>query len=214
MDIGTVDILLLFVLAITLSLLIAFNVIFVVDKKLSNIKINVPACSSPSIYVNTLNGTMRKMKDIDVKEGFKNIKSTNKTISNSEDDNGNNEYLMEANKTVLPLLVNNGSDTNRKTVLLKDAYETGKIDQTCRPSIGQTNPHIRTNTFNSQILTANGIKNNNITLAVPKLYMGNVDGYSSLDTQHILETEADVDQIGSIPVNDYTGQPSPVAYYW
>jgi hypothetical protein len=208
MDICTVDILLLFVLAITLSLIIAFNVIFVVDKKLSNIKINVPACSSPSIYVNTLDGTMRKMKDIDAKEEFKNIRKSN-------DDNGDNEYSMDANRTVLPLIVHNGSVDKRRTVLLKDAYDSGKIDQTCRPSIRQTNPYIRTNTFNSKILTADGITNNNITLAVPKLYMGNEDGYRGFDTQRMtLETPADVDQIGSIPVNDYTGQPLAMYDYW
>jgi hypothetical protein len=54
----------------------------------------------------------------------------------------------------------------------------------------------------------NDIKSSNVDLYVPRLYMGkdpNILGisYASLS----LETPADVDQIGSIPVDNYTGEP-------
>lgn len=44
MEIDALDILLLFILAIALAMIIGMNVLYVVDKKLSDIQINVPAC--------------------------------------------------------------------------------------------------------------------------------------------------------------------------
>jgi hypothetical protein len=52
MDIKTFDLVLLFVLSLCLSLVIAINVLFVVDKKLNNLKINVPVCPTPIVNVN------------------------------------------------------------------------------------------------------------------------------------------------------------------
>lgn len=48
MEIETFDILLLFILALALALIIGINVLYVVDKKLGDVQINVPACPKPS----------------------------------------------------------------------------------------------------------------------------------------------------------------------
>lgn len=57
----------------------------------------------------------------------------------------------------------------------------------------------------------NTIVTRNIGIYTPKLYMG-VDPYIGgvSYAQMSIETPADVDQIGSIPVNDYDGEPMPV----
>lgn len=62
MEIKTFDILLLFTLAITVALIIGINVIYVVDKKLSDIKINVPPCPSPNVYIKSSSGLLTKVE--------------------------------------------------------------------------------------------------------------------------------------------------------
>lgn len=62
MEIKTFDILLLFILAITVALIIGINVIYVIDKKLSDIKINVPPCPAPNVYVRTPSGILTKVE--------------------------------------------------------------------------------------------------------------------------------------------------------
>lgn len=47
MELSTFDILLLFMFAIAVSLVIGVNVLYIVDKKLNDIQINVPACPIP-----------------------------------------------------------------------------------------------------------------------------------------------------------------------
>ena len=48
MEIEIFDILLLFILAMTFALIIGINVMYIVDKKLGDVQINVPACPKPS----------------------------------------------------------------------------------------------------------------------------------------------------------------------
>lgn len=47
MEIETFDILLLFTLALALAMIIGINVLYIVDKKLGDVQINVPACPKP-----------------------------------------------------------------------------------------------------------------------------------------------------------------------
>ncbi len=61
MEINTFDILLLFILAVAISLIIGINVLYVVDKKMSDIKINIPQCPIPELHVHTENGYVRKV---------------------------------------------------------------------------------------------------------------------------------------------------------
>ncbi len=61
MEINVLDILLLFILAIAVSLIIGFNVIYVVDKKMSDIKINIPTCPVPNFFIKTDNGQFQKI---------------------------------------------------------------------------------------------------------------------------------------------------------
>lgn len=47
MNIKTFDIVLLFVLSIVMSMLIGYNIIFMIDKKLSSVNINIPPVNVP-----------------------------------------------------------------------------------------------------------------------------------------------------------------------
>ncbi|VBB18060.1 hypothetical protein YASMINEVIRUS_523 [Yasminevirus sp. GU-2018] len=47
MELSTFDILLLFIFAVAISVVIGANVLYIVDKRLSDIQINVPACPAP-----------------------------------------------------------------------------------------------------------------------------------------------------------------------
>ena len=67
MNINTFDIILLFILAITVSLIIGFNVMFIINKKLSDIKINIPMCPKPNVYIKSENGYLTKIEVDNVK---------------------------------------------------------------------------------------------------------------------------------------------------
>ena len=47
MNINTFDILLLFVLAIVVSMIIGYNIVYIIDKKISNVNINIPPVYVP-----------------------------------------------------------------------------------------------------------------------------------------------------------------------
>lgn len=97
MEINTFDILLLFILAIAVSLIIGINILYVVDKKMSDIKINIPQCPVPELHVHTENGYIRKvnveMKPVKQKEivqnkqyeGFDVMKSTESSKIGNDD---------------------------------------------------------------------------------------------------------------------------------
>jgi hypothetical protein len=87
MEINTFDILLLFILAITVALIIGMNVIYIVDKKMSDIRINVPPCPTPNVYIKSQNGIFSKI-DVDNVDrntiiNLANVKNTTK-IANQD----------------------------------------------------------------------------------------------------------------------------------
>ena len=47
MDIGAFDIILLFILAIVVSMIIGYNIIYIIDKKISSVNINIPPIHVP-----------------------------------------------------------------------------------------------------------------------------------------------------------------------
>jgi hypothetical protein len=64
MDIRIFDIILLFVLILTVSMIIGYNIVFIIDKKISSVTINVPPIKVPTpqvtLYVQPgLNGDLR-----------------------------------------------------------------------------------------------------------------------------------------------------------
>ena len=62
MQIQISDLLLLFVLAVAVSLIVALNVLFIVNKKLNNLHVNVPRCPVPMIYIQNEHGKIKHIK--------------------------------------------------------------------------------------------------------------------------------------------------------
>jgi hypothetical protein len=87
---------------------------------------------------------------------------------------------------------------------------------TCRPYTdaiveGDTNT-IKINFTSPMSNRSNAVKSTTINFYVPKLYMGRDPYISGISyaSMHI-EEHADIDQVGSIPLNDYDGEPIPVS---
>jgi hypothetical protein len=184
MDINTFDILLLFILAIAVSLIIGFNVMFIVNKKLSDIKINIPACSRPNVYIKSENGYLTKVEVDDVERGNDKINSI--------------EHTKEIVETFRPT-----ENTKNKII---------NINSPNQPNCVLTVDMDKHNEYMTGYVTADGrIVNQDVNIFIPKTYMG-VDPYGGKGVNYMnrfIEKPADVDQIGSIPVNDYNGQPKP-----
>ena len=104
MDIKTFDLVLLFVLSLCLSLVIAINVLFVVDKKLNNLKINVPVCPTPIVNVNG------SKVDISYQNNIK--KNNNETFSTKP-----SEQLGTYNNFTTGILNKDGSITKQNISL-------------------------------------------------------------------------------------------------
>ena len=115
MEIQIFDLLLLFILAISLSLLIGFNILFLINKKLNDIKINVPEC--PQIQTDSTN------KKVNVES--ENIESENieKFSPNNEDINGQNEYMVVDQKE-LPMKIIENNDPLQKPIIVRQGYQS------------------------------------------------------------------------------------------
>jgi hypothetical protein len=94
MDLKTFDIILLFILAITVSLIIGFNVVYLVDKKIGDITINVPkpVCPTPNIVIKAFDGSFSKIPIKYVGEVSNNPNSNNSKNSNNSN-NLNKPYV-------------------------------------------------------------------------------------------------------------------------
>jgi hypothetical protein len=184
MNINTFDILLLFILAITVSLIIGFNVMFIVNKKLSDIKINIPACPKPNIYIKSENGYLSKIEVDNVKRN-----NDKKTVENF--DNNYKKQIIETFKPSVNNTVNNVKQKEYVSNVDMDKY----------------------NNYSTGYITADGrILNQNVSVFMPKVYMG-TDPYGGRGLSYAkqsIETQADIDQIGSIPVNNYKGAPKAI----
>lgn len=97
----------------------------------------------------------------------------------------------------------------------RDSDKTVSINKPNQPICKQTVKEGSINNVKSGFMTANGqIINQNIDFYVPAVYMG-TDPYirDPLYTDMRLEQPANVDHIGSIPVNDYDGSPQPMGSF-
>jgi len=158
MEINTFDILLLFILAIAVSLIIGINILYVVDKKMSDIKINIPQCPVPELHVHTENGYIRKvnveMKPVKQKEivqnkqyeGFDVMKSTESSkIGNDDTDQIyvsarsdsfpvpplNTMRSYDQGQGIIPLTINNhvmAGDNKERTIILRQGYQSTGSD--------------------------------------------------------------------------------------
>jgi len=93
------------------------------------------------------------------------------------------------------------------------------ITSSCRPYTDNRTREGDYNHITARMMTAGSNSANytvdeDIDFFVPRLYMGKdptISGFSY--AQMGIETQADVDQIGSIPVNDYSGEPVPLSAF-
>lgn len=245
MELRTFDILLLFVLAVSASLVIGFNVINLIDNKLGNMKINVPPCPVPNIYIDNQDGSIRKITYTKNKnlEGFDNISKSNENL--------NKQFYESVRDSSTPLVLTDIGDS--KTLLLRRSYELegAKLNTTsddimypsadnivryndngCYKGYDNSNitrvipkrivpsqcKAVNYDTMNkfriNTISPAGQLAEQNVSLYTPTVYMGETPPIKGTAYANMtLEIPADVDQIGSIPVNDYEGDPIPLGSF-
>lgn len=207
MEIKTFDLLLLFILAITVALIIGFNVIYIVDKKLNNIKINIPPCPKPNVYLK-MDGN--NISQIGFGDNYKdsNYMDSNYVDSNYVDSNYKDSNYKDSKK-------NEFFDTIDRNIYLSQGYN----DESCQRKVSinnfdrlvctKNNRYDMNNNITTEYIAADGsILNQNVDFYVPRVYMDT--GVSSSYIDMTLDQHADVDQIGSMPINDYLGEPEPV----
>jgi hypothetical protein len=102
---------------------------------------------------------------------------------------------------------------------IRKLEEKDLITTSCRPYTDTATKEGSFNKIRARMMTAgsnsaNYVVDENIIFYVPKLYMGRDPTISGISyAQMNIENPADIDQIGSIPVDDYNGEPVPVDAY-
>lgn len=168
MDINTFDILLLFILAIAVSLIIGFNILFMLNQKLNNIKINIPKCPVPNVYIKNDKGVLVKVKmennTKEIIENFDHVQAGNNSNVNIQNNNTQEFNMDQYNNYVTSFMMGNGD-----------------------------------------------IKEQNVKVYVPKTYMDKYPyGEQGIYDDNKIEKEAGINELGSIQVNNYTGNPQPI----
>lgn len=225
MNIDAFSLLILFILAIVVSLIIGINVIYIVDNKLSDIVINIPQslCQNVSENYGHNKKVIEKFADVPKNNNVDAIEYLNEIPSNRYNNPERNKKLLKQGYLF------NIYRTNTYDIMYPEVDDIFKFDDNGnhqnintvrRISINNINepicdPQLKKNIVHfvrDPILMADGsIMDVNAKIFIPKTYMGgylNIKGYNYGDTT--LETNSDIDQIGSIPTNDYYGEPKPI----
>jgi hypothetical protein len=231
MELQVFDLLLLFILAFVLSLIVGFNVIYLVNSKLNDLQINVPACPqpvcptpvcSPVQYPYLIDNKTNEIKQYKMKqdkiEKFESVKSPSSDVLETT-----------GSETQLQAQQDNISGYDSDTMESNNQKKENTIN-TCRPYTGRS---IKENSYNTittgfMLPSSNdpdNIVQQNIQMYVPSVYMngipslrqssnpnGNNDPYISGISYAAMDLEipADIDQIGSIPINDSNADPVPI----
>jgi hypothetical protein len=147
MEMNMTDILLLFILCIVAALIIAINLIYVVDKKLNDVQINVPpaVCPTPNIYIKGINGEINK---VNVKTSnhaptkkqivkYSPLNNDNYQKSNEQNieryetveksNEGRNSQYLKTNLTDLPLVITGGVNSVANLGIAGYDFPTGNI---------------------------------------------------------------------------------------
>jgi hypothetical protein len=115
MEIQLFDLLLLFILAICFALLIGFNILFLINEKLNDIKINVPECpQNQKNHINDTNDTNHTNESEDINEEIE------KFSPNYED---NNQY-MSVDQKELPMRIIKNNDPSKKPIIIRQGYQS------------------------------------------------------------------------------------------
>jgi len=285
MEIDLFDMLVLFILAIVLAIIIGMSIVYVVDKKLNDLQIKIPACPMPVCPQPVCPQPICPVQSNDyviaenvnteyapVLTDNMNVEPTVIPASPNQMIEGygnvNSDVYMQTNQTMLPMVITQDSnETDKKTMILRQGYNSAGSDQLnvgdlitypsaddimrysgpgCYQSIDTTNVRrlsiddinqsqwgtasprcgldgsVRAgeiNQINTRIISpasndANSVISQDVRLYVPRVYMGRdpyISGISYANSS--IETQADIDQIGSIPLNDYNGEPVPIGSF-
>ena len=142
MDIGTFDIILLFILAIVVSMIIGLNVIYIIDKKLGTIQINVPKNNSPNVVVKINKGTNGIIRDVNVgvNKETDEINKVNKEIIEGFGNIGknanekSNEYVLNEGQQIMvdnsnnPNIITNNMVNKKKVTINQGYYSNDNMD--------------------------------------------------------------------------------------
>ena len=241
MDIATFDILLLFILAIAVSMIIGMNVLYIVDKKLSDVQINIPSCKPSEYEFRTINIPVLKNMSTNIKTINKpNIVNNSEIIEKFE----NNNSVTKQNE--IPKIVNNSSGNDKQNIKESTSYQSDSDNnsnsnnnnnnnnsntntnntnnnkiQTCRPYTDNSVKENSYNSFNSNFMSPSSNNPYNTTeqkidYYIPSVYMGKDPFITGISYASMyLDGPANIDELGNgeIPINNYTGEPKMVSSF-
>lgn len=102
MDIRGFDLILLFILSIVVSMIIGYNIIYIIDKKISSVNINIPPVKIPkpivTVKINKMTGDNDKYL-VDVTKSFQNNSSVQPAVSNTQIVPGSNKQYTNTQNT-------------------------------------------------------------------------------------------------------------------
>lgn len=117
MEISIFDVILLFILSIAVSMIVGYNIIYIIDKKISSVNINIPPVYVPKPVVNIkINKKDNNKFDIQVEKEIVNEEVINEKISNAK------VQVEQKNE----LVVNNNIENFRN--ILKNKRNTTQIE--------------------------------------------------------------------------------------
>lgn len=241
MEISGINLIILVILLIAMSIIISMNVLSVIDKKLSDISINIPTdhrCNThvdntPTILIRTEQGKISKI------ELIKNKKIENFGDSTKAEPTSLLKQGYHSNPSD-PLTVNRGDKIyypDQDDILRYDGqacYENRSNNEVRKVQLQVADKPIvqkcegglniaKVNSVRKLTLTADGeIVDQNVDFYIPETYLGvsgqrgaMITGYPSFENKsHDQGEPADIDQIGSIPVNNYKGEPVPIGSFF
>jgi hypothetical protein len=193
MDINSFDILLLFVLAIAVSLIIGFNVLYVVDKNLKDIKIKIPTCPVPNIYIKTNNGVLQKIEteiiNSDLVDNNRKLINTSNNVSNNVSNNTLNNISNNTSNKTMNRRFNDG-ELNNVNVPQPVIENFTSLVNTNTNTNTKTNTNTNTDTLAGLDLTE--IKSNTNSQTLPVIMTANKNkdkllfrqGYQNYDNKH------------------------------
>jgi hypothetical protein len=268
MEISGFNLIILIVLLIVISIVLSMNILNIIDNKLRDISIKLPA-NHTQILIQTEDGRIQKINLMgqgpspgQALDGSK-IEPFTQNADTVRKNDLNTMMSPDGVNSITPIII--ASDPNKPRIFLKQGYHTSPAEpnrinrsdkilypdhddilrydgQGCyenrsngevrrvqlqladEPIVQKCNNELnvaRINTVRKQTLTADGtIVDQNINFYIPETYLGVTGQRGAMMSALLNEISndggepADVDQIGSIPVNNYKGEPVPIGGFF
>jgi len=84
MNINSFDIILLFILAISVSMIIGYNIVHIIDKKISSVNINIPPINVPKPCVTVRINEKGDKHDVKIEKKYKYPNNSNQKMAKIE----------------------------------------------------------------------------------------------------------------------------------